>query len=253
MHLWLDFYVGRPMFGAVQLDGLQSAINELLPQWSSTLRATEGEASPRVATVDRQLRLYDAVHRVAAPKRGVGLVELAGAYEGVAFFLIHCEHALPAELNHLAIEVYEPIVEGQPTCAWAREMFEALPRRLPIRHGNVRTREEYTAKNMIDDETGVRAIGPNLADGLKGLYWLNYFGPPYVELIGRERLLSAPAYEVKQVGDGILLALDESADAWQTLAYQRCERDVIEHVGKQFFFSRWEPDRELVAPDFRSL
>jgi hypothetical protein len=85
---------------------------------------------------------------------------------------------------------------------------------------------------------------------LQGLYWLNFFGAPYVDLIGRERLLSAPAYEVKAVGDGVLLVLDSDADAWQSEEYQRREQHVIEHLGKQYFFSRHDPERKTVAPDF---
>ncbi len=46
MHLWCVFYLSRPMFGEVQLDGLQAVINELLPQWSVELRAAENEWTP---------------------------------------------------------------------------------------------------------------------------------------------------------------------------------------------------------------
>jgi hypothetical protein len=71
-----------------------------------------------------------------------------------------------------------------------------------------------------------------------------------VALIGSERLLSAPAFEVKPVGEGVLLALDSKATAWKTPAYQEREAAVIDHLGKQFFFSRFEPDRKTVAPEF---
>jgi hypothetical protein len=91
-----------------------------------------------------------------------------------------------------------------------------------------------------------------LQKGLPGLYWLNYFGPQYVDLMGRESLLSAPAYDVKAAGDGVILALDESAEAWSTDAYRQREHVVIAHIGGQYFFSRFEPDRKLVAPQFRN-
>jgi hypothetical protein len=144
------------------------------------------------------------------------------------------------------------MVEGRTTSNWARAIFEALTSRMLIRYANVHLDEEYYAKNMIDDETGTRAIGPNLAEGLPGLYWLNYFGAPYVELIGRERLLTSPAYEVKAVGDGVLVALDASAEAWQSEAYRQREQATTAHLGQQYFFSRWEPDRKTVAPNFRA-
>jgi hypothetical protein len=34
------------------------------------------------------------------------------------------------------------------------------------------------------------------------VYWLTFFGPPYVKLFGRERLLSAPAYKVEELSYG---------------------------------------------------
>lgn len=103
---------------------------------------------------------------------------------------------------------------------------------------------------MVDNETGAYAIGANVNKAIPGLYWLNYFGGPYVDLIGRERLLSAPAHEVKPVGDGILIELDSSADAWQSETYVQREQAVINHLGTQYFFSRLHPDRQTTAPNF---
>jgi hypothetical protein len=103
---------------------------------------------------------------------------------------------------------------------------------------------------MIDDETGVRAVGASITHAIPGLYWLSFFGRPYVDLMGRERLLSAPAYEAKSVDDGVLVALDASADAWETAVYREREQAVIEHLGKQYFFSRHDPSRQTIAPDF---
>lgn len=40
-----------------------------------------------------------------------------------------------------------------------------------------------------------------LIRGLPDLFWSTLFGPPYVDLFGRERLRSAPAHHVDQIGD----------------------------------------------------
>jgi hypothetical protein len=176
---------------------------------------------------------------------------LSGAYDGLAFFLANCDETLPPELNEMSVEVRGlPTVEGQMISEWARNFVAATVSLLPARYGNAHTSDEFDAKNMIDDETGARAIGRHLDDSLPGLYWLNFFGAPYVELMGRQRLLSAPAYEVKPIGDGVLIALDSSAGAWQNPEYKKREQEVIEYLGKEFFFSRHEPDRKLVAPVF---
>lgn len=253
LHLLCEFYASRPLFAQVQLDELHDVINEFLPGWSVGLRAAKDEDSPDSVVVGRAGRLFDCIYQVAKPRRGMGAVVLTGAYDGVSYFMTHCEGNPPPELNEVTIEVYGPsTVEGQPTSVWARTFFEALTVRLPINYGNAHLEEEFAAKNMIDDETGARAIGRRLGKSLPGLYWLNYFGRPYLDLMGRERLLSAPACEVKPVGDGVLVALDASPDAWQSADYRHREQETIAHLGKQFFFSRSDPDRQTIAPDFRS-
>ena len=253
MHLWCVFYVSRPMFDEAQLFGLQSVINELLPQWSSEMRAAKDEDSPSGIVVGRQGRLYECIQQAAPQRRRLGRAVLTGAYKGLSFFLRQFDGTLPPELNEFAIEIYQrSTVEGQPASSWARKVCEALVAALPVRYAHSRTSEEFAAKNMIDDDTEARAIGTKITNAIPGLYWLNYFGAPYVSLMGGDRLLSAPAYEVKPVSDGVLLALDSSADAWQSEAYKQREQAVIDPLGKQFFFSRFDPERKTVAPDFRA-
>ena len=252
MHLLFNFYIAAPPFSVDVLDALQLVINELLPQWSRELRVGKYEDSDDCLTVGRNGRLYDAVHRAAPPKRRLGKAVFTGAYEGLSFFVDHLESAYPPELNVIDIEVYLlPLVEGRSTSHWARELFEAMALRLPIRYAKAHTSEEYHAKNMVDDESGVRAIGADLKQAIPGLYWLSYFGPLYVELIGRDKLLTAPAYEVKPIGDGVLIALDPEAEAWQSAGYREREGATISHLGEQFFFSRLDPKRLTVAPDYR--
>jgi hypothetical protein len=251
MHIWCRFYLSRPVFGETQLDELQRVVQGLLPEWSTGLSVAKDEDSKERVAIGKSDRLHGCLHRVAAPKRGLGSAVLAGAYPGLSFFLDHSDPTLPPEVNMLAVEIHElSTVEGRAPSAWARDAFAAIAKGLSVRYGNARAREEYYQKNMVDDESGVRAIGANITYATPGLYWLNFFGRPYLDLIGRERLLSAPAYEVTPIDDGVLIALDSSADAWQTAAYR--EQAVIEHLGQQYFFSRLDPTRQTVAPDFRA-
>jgi hypothetical protein len=254
MHLWLNFYLSRPMFEEAQLDGSHAVIHELLPEWSSQLRVVEDEQSRDGVVVGPQGRLYDGVHQFAPPKWGLGSVTLIGANKGVSFFLSHCDGSLPPGLNEVSIEVFNRSdVEGEPVSTWARKFFECVVSQLPVRYARARTREEFAAKNMIEDERSAEAIGVDITDAIPGLYWLNYFGAPYLDLIGRDRLLSAPAHEVKPAGDGVLIGLDASPEAWQSPAYQQREQAVIAHLGEQYFFSRHDPDRQTVAPDFKAF
>jgi hypothetical protein len=254
MHLWCKFFVSRPILDEPQVDAMQAVINELLPAWSTELRVAKYEDSREACAVGRYRRLYDGVRKVAPPKRGIGEAVFTGSYPGLSFYFLHCDTTLPPTINSLSIEVYElTTVEGRPLATWAREFCEALAANLPMRYGNAHLNEEYRAKNMVDDETGVYAIGADILDAIPGLYWLNFFGAPYVEMISRDRLLSAPAHETKAVHDGVLVTLDESPDVWDTPPYERRAQKVIEHLGQQYLFSRLDPERKTIAPDFYAL
>jgi len=37
------------------------------------------------------------------------------------------------------------------------------------------------------------------------VYWLTVFGPPYVRLFGRDKLLAAPVYKAAALTDGIVI------------------------------------------------
>ena len=63
IHLWCGFYVSQPLFDEAQLDGLQSVINRVLPDWSSGLCAAQDEDSKEIVQVGRDGSLYECIHR----------------------------------------------------------------------------------------------------------------------------------------------------------------------------------------------
>jgi len=85
---------------------------------------------------------------------------------------------------------------------------------------------------------------------LPGLYWINYLGPPYVELIGRQRLLAAPAWSVRALGDGVLVQTDEVPELWDSAGYRERERRIMHHLGPAHFFAKDQAQQRLLAPDF---
>lgn len=109
--------------------------------------------------------------------------------------------------------------------------------------------KEWNAKNM-ELERGARAIGGDISRYLPGLYWLNFFGEPYRKLIGKERLLSAPAHEIVEVDAGVLVCLAERPESWDSPEYKAVENRVLDHLGREYFFDRNDTERKTVAPDF---
>lgn len=121
---------------------------------------------------------------------------------------------------------------------------------LPVAYARAHAWAEYDGKNM-DHTGGARAVGVDIGASLPGLYWSNFFGKLYVDLIGLNRLLSAPAYEVRKLGNGVILMLSASPWHWTTREYAEAERQVLQHLGEHYFFSKQNPDRETVGPDLR--
>lgn len=86
-------------------------------------------------------------------------------------------------------------------------------------------------------------------EALTDIVWLNVFGRPYVDMIGRERLLSTPAYSVKELPNGaIVVQASESPFEHGSKEYdERCKK-IKEHIGLQYFFDWDNPERECPRP-----
>ncbi len=89
---------------------------------------------------------------------------------------------------------------------------------------------------------------------LPDLYWGTIFGAPYVRLFGRSRILSAPAYQVRELSQGMIyVQLSESLSDLRT-NYEGVEavrRGVKQHLDSNAFFdpSKGE-EHEYNIPQF---
>jgi len=45
------------------------------------------------------------------------------------------------------------------------------------------------------------------AERLPGIYWANFFGQPYIDFFGREKLLATPCHEVREINENLVLLL----------------------------------------------
>jgi len=252
MRLLLNFCIERPLIEKEQLDALQKLIYSYLPNWAMSFSVAKDEDSPNVYKVVPEEGLYLAASKAAPVKFGLSSMVISGSYADLLFFADGSRSTLPPELNQFSVEVVNrETVEGWPIAQWARDFFLAVPENLPVRYANGYSGDEFDAKNMIRTKKVEKAIGVQLDKALPGLNWLNYFGTPYLKLIGKERLLSSPAYEVQAVADGVFIRLSDSPNEWNKPEYRERERQVIAHLGEKFFFSKDEPEKETTAPDFR--
>src|SRR5581483_7850947 len=89
---------------------------------------------------------------------------------------------------------------------------------------------------------------------LPDVYWLNVFGPSYVDLFGRDRLLSVPVGEAREIRSE-LIALRLSSKPCELVeepTYMRATREAIKnHLGRDAFCDQLHgPDEEYRTPDF---
>jgi hypothetical protein len=125
--------------------------------------------------------------------------------------------------NSIAAHIESSAVDHRPRREWAVALLTEIGADPPVLWGAGFMNSEFRAKNLHDGPDGVWALGRDVRASLLGFFWANLFGTPYVDLIGRERLSTAPA--------GIRNEL------------------VVGHIGPQYSFDGRAPDRPTTAPD----
>lgn len=114
-----------------------------------------------------------------------------------------------------------------------------------IAHVHVVADQEQELRNLEATYGAVRGFSgfelntSILRHWLSDLPWAVVFGEAYVRLFGLERILSAPAYEVRQVADNAVY-LQVSPKIEDVLAdyegFDRVRQSVKEHLGRDAFF-----------------
>lgn len=98
-------------------------------------------------------------------------------------------------------------------------------------------RHERTVGEVMDPAGNIIGYkAPRTRWLLKGLFWADFFGPEYVDMFGRNRLLAAPWYKVENLTDGgVLLFLSESPFEASQPQYQSRKKQLYEYLGEDAF------------------
>lgn len=263
-------YSANSLLGGSQLEEVQRILMQLAPEWTSKLhlwrfRKTRLpiDATRKGALLGIALSkgvetgsLYRHLLKIAPPinHRRTGSMELRGAYRGLTVVIALDDWTFCPSGgrwlvgNQINIQVRSRLIERRDASAWVQEYVERCCSSLDPLFGFVCATDEYDAKNISTDGGGLRAIGVDIAKYLPGLYWLNFFGRPYKELITDGRLSSAPECEVSACGSGYILKLSDSPHDWNLPEYKRKEEVVRHHLGEKYFFSRDCAQTETVSP-----
>jgi hypothetical protein len=90
-----------------------------------------------------------------------------------------------------------------------------------------------------------------LREGLPDVPWAMLFGPPYVDLFGRERLLTTPAAHVEETAGGVYVQLTASITdvATHRESYLAAQEAATAHLDCDAF-RRTPPSASLRVPEF---
>jgi hypothetical protein len=110
----------------------------------------------------------------------------------------------------------------------------------PLAHASEGEDLERKTHRLVPNPDGLgstqRSTVRDYGQGLRGLFWRNFFGPPFVRMFGA-RLATLPAEFKKELGDGIVLVqpYELPTEAGTPEAMAR-ERQLIAHLGPECFY-----------------
>jgi hypothetical protein len=115
------------------------------------------------------------------------------------------------------------------------------------------TEADYMRKNFLvteDDQGSTEEfVGDDPEKGLPGLYWMNLFGPLYVQWFGADRFKRAPATTVEEYPDGtVFLQFGESAESCESAEVLQRQLETREVLGDSAFFDIARMNRPLATP-----
>lgn len=258
-------------------DGGLEVLPDLLlahaPQWGDKLRICRSSSDARPLDVHAPAAFATGVLESAAARGetyaklvethgagddcGQGTAELRGAGPELTLVVSVDTHILTRSAgrglpgNDIEVQVRSSKVAGKAAEKWVPDLFRDACARLSPAWAAAYESSEYAAKVMSQGAM-IRAVGRDFLRSLPGIFWLNFFGSRYVEFIGRQRLLSAPA-RVEEVDGGVLVALDEHPADWTSTQRQQIEEAVRGAIGNDLFYSQDAPDRLTRAPSWSSL
>lgn len=254
---------------------MQALLSDLASSWSSRLRVYKGPKDQRAIDITRAGALQSAVLSAALERgptyrslvqrygrppyeRAFGSVELRGSGPEL-IIVVSIDELVVSPLgakkalgNHVSLQLRRATFEGRPGSAWLSHAFERMAAEMSPAWGASRHPGEYWAK-VMSDSPRVEAVGRDFGKFLPGLFWLNFFGRRYCDIIGRERLRSVTAGRVVDVDDGMLIEVASDPFHWDSEPYVSREREARDCIGREFFFDRHLLGQSTAAPDWNRI
>ncbi len=156
------------------------------------------------------------------------LLSLSRPMPGLITFAIHDEYFQGTENTAKFLEFSDELYE----------MFKPVS-------GEISHKKEWDSKTVViepikvgDKTVNAEAhIAVRPTKGLPGIFWVNYFGPTFVDFYTRAKLEAAPCYNKKRFADGGYRVLTGPSPLdYAKPETKKMEQDLIEHLGPDTFF-----------------
>lgn len=149
--------------------------------------------------------------------------------------------------NSIVLEVKREKVEELASPDWIRAFFKEACESTSPAWGAVYTLAEYEVK-VMGEGAGAVAVGRDFSRFLPGVFVVNFFGQPYVDLFGGDCLLATPGVEAQRIDSGVSLDFGGSVASWNTVDVQRRMERALDHLGADAFFDKRAPRQRRRVP-----
>lgn len=263
--LVFDRYIGAD----ATLEILQELLFMHLPTWATDLRISRSSRDQRRIAEARNASLreafldasaghgptYEAMVKASGKgrERVTGFEEVRGKDSTAAVYISIDEEPFARTggkltlRNRVNVQIRRKRIEGRPVVDFSSTFIRDACIATEPAWASCVDEGEYDEKVM---SKGPRreAVGRDFSSYLPGLFPGNYFGSAYVDLIGRERLLTTPHARAEEVGSGVLVRLETDPKDWNTPERRAIDDTILEHLGRDLFFAQTEPPAAYRAP-----
>jgi hypothetical protein len=179
-----------------------------------------------------------------------------------SYGIIYIKFGPYSKSNSIAHSVHESICKKEDGIPKLLDFATDLFIELKMLYGRIHHEEDWHKKNMFikepqpDGSFLTYAVGVDWEKNLPGVYWCNFLGKEYVEWFGRDKILSTPCRELKELENGgVRILAYESPLIYQTEEALGAEKRIIEHLGEEAFFNKSDMHRPTIAPrlDFSDI
>lgn len=217
--------------------GLTHPAKFKIPKDFSALNSTESNVFGEILHLDNQRfeTLYWRGEKGAVEGSMIAARKISGGLEQTAHLDISLNFSKKPKIDELLSFFRLYCEELKADFAY----IEQFSNQLVKRYDKGSTFVSYTGKKRTGDGY-LHLTTFEIRHWLPDLCWLTFFGKPYVQLFGREKIETAPVYQIEKIGDGYLLQVSENIDDINVCykSYREKIEEIKKHLNPDAFYTK---------------